>query len=216
MKVKKHDFIEIEYIGKIKETDKIFDLTSEKLAKEKNLYNPNIEYKPKIICVGENFIIPGLDKRLIGKETNKTYTLEIPAIEAFGKKDPKLIRLVSTSKFKDKNIRPFPGLQLNIDGFIGTIRTVSGGRITIDFNHPLAGHNLIYEIKINKIIKDIKTKLKSIVKLFFKKEEVELKEDLAIIKADIPEKLQKILEDKIKKLIPKIKKVKFEKETKKK
>ncbi len=213
MKIKKHDFIEIEYTGKIKDTDKIFDLTNEKLAKEKNLYNPNMEYGPKIICVGENFIIPGLDKRIMGKELKK-YIIEIPKEEAFGKKDPKLIRLVSTSKFKDQKIRPFPGLQLNIDGIIGTIRTVSGGRTTIDFNHPLAGRDLIYEIKINKIIKDTKTQLNSIVKLFFKKEEVELKEDTATIKADIPEKLQKIIQEKIIKLIPKIKKINFEKEEK--
>lgn len=214
MKIKKHDFIEIEYTGKIKGTDQIFDLTSEKLAKEKKLFNANIGYGPKIICVGEKFIVPGLDKRLIGKEIKK-YNLEIPSEEAFGKKDPKLIRLVSTSKFKDQKIRPFPGLQINIDGFIGVIRTVSGGRTTIDFNHPLAGRDLIYEIKINKIIKDTKTQLNSIVKLFFRNEKAELKEDTATIKADIPEKLQKIIEEKIKKLIPKIKKVKFEKPSKK-
>lgn len=214
MKIKKHDFIEIEYTGKIKDTDQIFDLTSEKLAKEKKLFNPNIEYGSKIICVGEKFIVPGLDKRLIGKELKK-YTIEIPKEEAFGKKDPKLIRLVSTAKFKNQKIRPFPGLQLNIDGIIGTIRTVSGGRTTIDFNHPLAGRDLIYEIKINKIIKDTKTQLNSIVKLFFRKEKTELKENTAIIKADIPEKLQKIIQDKIKKLIPKIKKVNFLKTTKK-
>lgn len=213
MKIKKNDFIEIEYTGKIKDSDKIFDLTSEKIAKEKNLFNPNIEYGPKIICVGEKFIVPGLDKRIIGKEIKK-YTIEIPKEEAFGKKDPKLIKLVSTSIFKKQKIRPFPGLQINIDGFIGTIRTVSGGRTTVDFNHPLAGRDLIYEIKINKIIKDTKTQLNSIVKIFFKKEKTELKENTATIKADIPEKLQKIIQEKIKKLIPKIKKINFEKPSK--
>lgn len=213
MKIKKHDFIEVEYTGKIKSTNQIFDLTDEKIAKEKNLFNPNIEYNPKVICVGEKFIVAGLDKQLIGKETKK-YTIEIPKEEAFGKKDPKLIKLVSTSIFKKQKIRPFPGLQVNIDGFMGVIRTVSGGRTTVDFNHPLAGRDLIYEIKINKIIKDTKIQLNSIVKLFFKNEKVELKEDIATIKADIPEKLQKIIQEKIKKLIPKIKKINFEKPSK--
>lgn len=214
MPIKEHDFIEIEYTGKIKDTDQIFDLTDEKLAKEKNLFNQDLEYGPKVICIGENFIIPGLDKRLIGKELKK-YEFEISPEEAFGKKDPKLIRLVSTSVFKDKEIRPFPGLQVNIDGFIGTIRTVSGGRTTIDFNHPLAGRTLIYEIKINKIITDTKEQLNSIVKLFFKNEKAELKENIATIKANMPEKLQKIISEKIKKLIPAIKEIKFEKTKKK-
>lgn len=213
MPIKKQDFVEIEYTGRVKETNQIFDLTDEKLAKEKNLFNPDMEYGPKVICVGENFIVSGLDKRLQNQELGK-YEFEIPPEEGFGKKDPKLIKLVSTSIFKGQEIKPFPGLQLNIDGFVGTIRTVSGGRTTIDFNHPLAGRTLVYDIKINRVVKDAKEKLDSVVKLFFKKEKAELKEDIATIKANIPEKLQKIIEEKIKKLIPEVKKVIFEKEKK--
>lgn len=213
MTIKEHDFVEIEYTGRIKDTNQIFDLTDEKTAKENHLFNPNAEYGPRTICIGENFIIPGLDKRLIGKDV-KEYEFEIPPEEAFGKKDLKLIKLVSTSIFKNQEIKPFPGLQINIDGMVGTIRTVSGGRTTIDFNHPLAGRTLLYKIKIKKIVTDTKEKLNSIINIFFKNQKFEFTEDTVTLHLDIPEKLQAPIGDKIRNLVPEIKKVIFEKQEK--
>ena len=208
MKIKKYDFIELDYIGKIKELNKIFDLTNEEAAKKNNLYNPNIKYSSIIICVGLGSLVKGLDDALIGKE-EKQYIIELAAENAFGKKDPKLMKLVPTNIFKKQNIIPVPGLQINIDGLMGTIRTVSGGRTIIDFNHPLAGKNLIYEINIKRILKDEKEKIKSFLEFYVKEPKFELKGSALAINSEIKKQIQDGIAKKIKEIFPEIKTISF-------
>ena len=85
MKIKKGDFVELDYVGMLTEEGKIFDLTSEKLAKEKGIHQAHRHYGAKIICVGEGNIVRGIDEFLVGKET-RTYTLPLSPEQAFGKK----------------------------------------------------------------------------------------------------------------------------------
>lgn len=207
-KTKKNDFIEIDYLGKIKDTNQIFDLTDEEIAKENKIHNPNAKYGPVIICIGQKDVIPGLDENLENQELNKKLTFNIEPEKGFGKKNPKLLKLMPAKIFKDKNIKPFPGLQVNFDGTIGTIRTISGGRIIVDFNHPLAGRNITYEITIKRIIKQAKEKLNSILQMFIKEPKFEIKEGKATIH-DIPQPIRKLLEKRIKETIPEIKHIDF-------
>ena len=156
--IKNHDFVEIDYVAKIKGLDQIFDLTNKKDATAHNFYDEHRKYGSMIICVGENNLISGLDKNLLGKKPGK-YKFEIDSNEGFGKKNPKLIKLVGKNIFIKQNINPVPGLQINIDGAIGTIRSISGGRCIVDFNHPLAGRDLEYDVNVIKIITDNKDKI---------------------------------------------------------
>ena len=201
--IKKNDFVEIEYTGRLKESNAVFDTTQEKVAKENDLYDKNADYSPLIICVGENHILKGLEEQMIGKETGKEYAFEVSSDNAFGRKDPKLIQLVPTNKFRQQNIQPFPGLQLNIDGVFGVVKTVSGGRCLVDFNHPLAGRDLVYNVKINKIVDDSKEKLESLLKmhLHIKDAEIEIKEDYAVI--NLKHKIPKDAEEEFKKIASK-------------
>lgn len=211
MKVKKHDFIELEFVGRIKNSWKIFDLTNEEIAKENNIHNPNARYKPIIICVGEGEVVKGLDAALEGKETGKDYTIEVKTEDAFGKKNAKLMKLVSTNMFKKQNINPFPGLQVNIDNTLATIVTVNGGRTMVDFNHPLANKDIVYDIKINRIITDDKEKLKGFLEmnLHLKDPEIKLEKGIATINLDMPEAFVKQIEKEVKKRIPSIKSIRF-------
>ena len=145
--IKKHDFVEIEYTGRIREDNSIFDTTEEKVAKENNAYDEHSDYGALVICVGENHLPKALEEQLVGKETGKDYRIEIAHEDAFGKKEARLIQMIPLNKFRQQKIQPFPGLQLNIDGMFGIVRTVSGGRCLVDFNHPLAGKDLAYEVK---------------------------------------------------------------------
>ncbi len=213
MKIKKHDFIELDYVGRIKTTNQIFDLTIEDVAKKEHIHNEKFKYEPITICVGENNIIPGIDEFLIDKDLG-SYTVEVPPEKAFGNKDAKLIRVMPIKLFLEKKINPVPGLQINIDNLIGTIRSVSGGRIIVDFNHPLAGKHLIYEIKIKSILTNDEEKLKSLVKMYLNSES-KLEDSKAIIKTEIPVKLQEEMIKKLKELLPNIKEVIFEKQNNK-
>jgi FKBP-type peptidyl-prolyl cis-trans isomerase 2 len=213
--VKKNDFIEIEYTGKVKELDVVFDTTDEKTAKENELYDKNSSYGPIIVCVGQNQVIRGLDKDLEGKDIGKDYKVLVEPEDGFGKKDAKLIDLIATNKFIKQNIQPMPGLQVNMDGRIGTIKTVSGGRTLVDFNHPLAGKQLEYDFKINRIVEDDREKIKSIIdmSLNLKETEVEVKDKKAEIKMkikqDLPKPVQDVIKNKITELVPSVKEVDF-------
>ena len=211
--VKKHDFVEIEYTGRIKEDNTIFDTTEENVAKENGIYDKNADYSPSVVCIGENHILKGLEEQMIGKEAGKEYTFEIIADNAFGRKDAKLIQLIPTNKFRQQNIQPMPGLQLNIDGMFGIIKTVSGGRCLVDFNHPLAGKDLVYKVKINRIVDDDKEKLNSLLKihLHVKDAEIEMKENSVDIKSNhsIPNQAQEEFRNIVNRVVPSIKKVDF-------
>jgi len=209
--IKKGTFIEINYTGLIKESNKVFDTSQEEIAKKENIFNKNLTYKSIIICVGEHQILPGLDEELENKELGN-YEFEIPPEKAFGKKNPKLMQLVSTANFKKQNIIPYLGLQVNIDGILGIIRTVTPGRAIIDFNHPLSGKNLIYKIEIKRIVTDVKEQLDSLISFYSRKFTTEIKQDEAIIKADLPENLKENIEKTILRLIYSIKKITILKE----
>ena len=210
--LKKHDFVEIEYTGKIKDGNIVFDTTYEKVAKENKLES-HTGYGPVVVCVGEEQLLKGLDKNIEGKEIGKEYDIDIKPEDAFGKKDAKLIQLVPTNKFKQQNIQPMPGMQLNIDGVVGTIKTVSGGRTLVDFNHPLAGKELLYKVKVNKKIIDDKEKLIGYLKLSLgiKDFEAEIVNGNAKIslKKEIPKEVEERLSKKIIELISNIKKIEF-------
>ena len=212
-KIKKGDFIEIDYIGRLAFNNNIFDLTDEKLAKENNLFDANMEYGPVVICVGEKNILEGLDEAIEGKETEKDFKVTLKPEKAFGKKNPKLIRIVSKGRFKDQE--PYPGMQIQLGGAIATVRSVSSGRVIVDMNHPLAGRDLIYEVKVHEKIDDIKKQIGCLLRfgMLLKENEygIEIKEGEAEIKVkrEIPKEVEKPFNEAVKKLIPNLKKVVF-------
>jgi len=211
--VKKDDFIELEYTGKVKGEDFVFDTTNESTAKESGLDGEGAKFGPMIICVGENQVLKGLDNVLPGKEIGKDYSVDITAEDAFGKKNTKYVQLINTSKFKKQGIQPMPGLQVNIDNMVGIVKTVTGGRTMVDFNHPLSSKDLTYDFCINKIITDDTIKAKSFLGIMFGEQnvDIELKEGILKVKTKIklPDEVGQKVKDKLKKVIPNIKKVVF-------
>lgn len=210
-KIKNKDFVELEYTGIVKETGMIFDTTDKKLAQENGIHNPNIEYAPAIICVGQNQLIANLDAKLVDKELNKEYEIELGT--AFGMKDAKLLKFVSKATFKKKGVDPQPGMQVQIDNNIGTIRTISGGRILVDFNHPLATKDIIYKVKPLRILEDDEEKVKQLIKLELriKPEHTSFKDGKVIIdsKQEVPKEFTDILTKRIQEMVPAVKEMEF-------
>jgi len=193
-------FIEIKYTGRIKDGE-VFDTTDKKVAEENNIYNPKTRYGPAIVCLGEQHLIKGLDEALKDKKEGK-YTIEVDAENGFGKRDAKLIQLIPTQKLKENNIRPFPGLQLNVDGQIATVKSVSGGRCMVDFNHPLSGKDLIYEVEILRDVEDDVEKVKSILEIEAKlKPEVIKEKDEIVLIGKLPDNIKDIIKKRLSELI---------------
>ncbi|MBR9676477.1 peptidylprolyl isomerase [Candidatus Woesearchaeota archaeon] len=211
MSIKKGDFIELNYTGRTSDDGLVFDTTSQEVAKTSEAPTKRTTYEPIIVCVGEKQLIKGVDDSLIGKTLGKTYTIKLSAEEAFGKKDGKLLQLVSTSTFTKNQIKPFIGLEVNVDNMYGVIKSVTGGRTMVDFNHPLSGKDVEYEVTLLKKVVDDKQKIVSLITSLLNtpNPDVEVKEEKAIIKTEIPTPAKEFLEKKIKELIPKIKSVSF-------
>jgi FKBP-type peptidyl-prolyl cis-trans isomerase 2 len=207
------EFIELDYTGRLKDNHQVFDTTQKEVAKKEGIFNSKQEYCPAIICVGEKQLLHGLDAQLLGKEIGKEYNIELPPEQAFGKKDAKLLKLISTSQFTKQQIMPTPGMQIDIDGTIGTVRSVTGGRTFVDLNHPLSGKEVVYTVKINRIVTDDAEKVKALLRLELqiKPEHIDFKEGTIHVesKVDVPKELSELLKERIANMIPAVKELKF-------
>ena len=156
--IKKHDFVEVDYTGKLPDGT-LFDTTSETVALEHHFHAEKTKYGPIIICVGEHQILPGLDQEIMGKEIGTEYTMTLAPENAFGKRDIKQLKVIPLNTFRQHNLAPQPGLQVDVDGERGTVTSVSGGRVIVNLNHPLAGKEVVYTIKVNRKVTDVQEQL---------------------------------------------------------
>lgn len=200
MTIKEGDFIQINYTGSA--DNAVFDTTEAIVAKEAGIFSSKTTYGPVTIVVGERHVIKGLDEGLVGKELGK-HSFDIEDIDAFGKKDAKKLQLLPTKVFTKENINPYPGLQVNIDDTIGVVRSVSGGRTIVDFNHPLSSKTVHYDVDVLKIVDDTKEQIQAFFDIMGAKiEDITLSEDKAVIKtqAPLPEPFTKPLGEDISRL----------------
>ena len=163
MSLKNGDFIKINYTGKF-EDGIIFDTTIETISKENNIYNENGVYGGDVIIIGAKNTIDGLDEDFLNKDVGYETTIKLSPEKAFGISDPKLITSVSISKIKNGNIKV--GSVIEQNGRQGIITRIIGRRVTIDFNSPLKGKNVIYTYKIEKKIDDLKEKINGLFTLY--------------------------------------------------
>ena len=212
MAIKKGNFIELNYTGRIDDSTKaVFDTTEESKAKEVGIYNPKTKYGTIVVPLGEGYLLKGLDKQLEGQDLGK-HTFQIEAVDAFGKKDAKKLQLIPMKFFKKDNVRPAAGLQINIDGEIGIVRSVSGGRVIVDFNHPLSSKDLIYDVDVIRVVDNKEEQVNAVFNLLgFKVDKVIVDGDKATITSSVklPEELTKPLSADITRLTG-IKEVSFE------
>ena len=199
MTLKEKDFIEIEFTGRIKEGEEIFDSN---IKNELQKLNPNAEAKPFIFSLGEDMFLKGVDEYLIGKNLGK-YKIELIPEKAFGKRNSQLIQRMSIKIFHEQKINPVQGYSFNFDGRFGRIIAVSGGRVLVDFNNPLAGKEVIYEINVLRKIENIDEKIKALNDFFFRRDfefEIENKKLKLIVNKGF-EKFVELFKDKYQELV---------------
>jgi peptidylprolyl isomerase len=141
------DFVLVEMTGRTLETDEVFDTTDEELAKTEGIHEEGRTYGPKLVVVGEGWVLKGLDDRLAGLKLEETAEVEIPAEEAFGARNPENVRTMPFRALRSKGINPVVGQQIELDGRTAMVRSVGAGRVQLDYNHPLAGRKIVYHVK---------------------------------------------------------------------
>lgn len=209
--MKKGDFVEIEFIGRVAATGEVFDVTSAEEAKAARVYNEKQTYGPALAVIGAHMAVPGVEEQLEKMKPGEEREFEVGYGKAFGKRDPKLIKIVARGKFLEKNINPVPGLFVDIDGMQARIRSVSGGRVVVDFNHPLAGKDLKYKVKVVRHITGTLEKAQALLKHYNLEAETNLKEGVLTLKTEkeLPKPVKELLERFIKEWLPEVKRIEF-------
>jgi len=110
--------------------------------------------RPLEFTVGTGAVIPGFDNAVIGMTTGDKKTVSIPVDEAYGPVNPEAIQAVSKTEFPDDFVAEVGGSvtgQANGQNFMASIVSVEDETITLDFNHPLAGKELTFNIELVSI-----------------------------------------------------------------
>lgn len=167
MAINNGDFVRLNFTGKVKETGDVFDTTYEDVAKDADLYMEEKTYKPIPIVVGGNHLLPAIEESIEGLEAGESKTIEVSSDDAFGDRQSDLVQLIPMREFKKQGITPVPGMPISAGERTGKVLTVNGGRVKVDFNHELAGKDLIYDVDVIEIIEDDEDKIKSMIELHY-------------------------------------------------
>ena len=181
-------FVRLNYTGKVKETGDVFDTTYEEVAEEAGIKNPEKDYHPMVLAVGSSQLMPKLHEEIQKLDIGDKKTVEVAAEDAFGKRDPSKIQLIPMKEFKKQNIKPFVGMPLSLEGNPGIVRTVDGGRVRVDFNHELAGKDIVYDLEIVEAIEDNVEKILGLIEVYYGNPNLNLEE----VQIDIEDGIAKI------------------------
>ena len=163
MAVKPGDFLLVNLTLKVKESGETVDTTYDAVAKDAHIHREDSTYGPRFIILGEGWLPKGLEDSLVGVDVGKQTTVELAPEKGYGNRDPSKMRLVPLRRFRDKGIDPVPGAQVEFDGRPATVRAVGAGRVQVDYNHPLAGRTLIYDVSVEKVLEDENEKILNII-----------------------------------------------------
>ncbi|MDY6769944.1 MAG: FKBP-type peptidyl-prolyl cis-trans isomerase [Candidatus Nanohaloarchaea archaeon] len=160
------DVVEIDYVGRVQDTGEIFDLTSEEVAEEEGYETQEMELGPVKVLIGAGHVIPGLESALKEMEAGDERTVEVDAADAFGERDGDSIETFSRGEFEEYDVEPRRGLVVEIDGRRGKIVSASAGRVRVDFNHPLAGKDLEYDVEVLDVVDDVEDRVAAVLEYY--------------------------------------------------
>ncbi|MCK4319726.1 FKBP-type peptidyl-prolyl cis-trans isomerase [Candidatus Micrarchaeota archaeon] len=159
--VKKGDFIRIELEGR-KEDGVIFDSTKGEVAKKLHK-----KEGPLLVVYKYDRLVKGIEDALEKMKEGEEKELHLTSENSFGKRKKNLVKVFPLTDFQKNKLMPKPGATIHIDTkngrIYGTIKSVNGGRVMIDFNHPLAGENVSYKIKLVKVYDMLEDKIKELL-----------------------------------------------------
>ncbi len=163
MALRDGDFILIEYTVRVKETGNIVDTTNEEIARREGIYDSNKVYGPTLVVVGKGWVIKGLDEALKELDVGVEKEIEIPPEKAYGPRDPSKVKVYSLREFRRRGIDVRIGDAIDFGGQTGIVKSITGGRVVVDFNHPLAGKTLVYKVKVLEKLEEPVEKLRALV-----------------------------------------------------
>ena len=112
--------------------------------------------EPLTLTIGHAEITPGLEKYLIGLCAGDQRRINIPGDEVYGSRDPDAIQIIARDEFPPE-LTPEPGQVLGFatpsgEEIPALVLAVEDDGVQVDFSHPLAGHDLIFEVEILTVV----------------------------------------------------------------
>lgn len=110
--------------------------------------------EPLEFTLGQGQVIPGFEQAITGMEPGGEQTVTIPSDQAYGERRGDLVFAVPRAQFPP-DLDPQPGQQLQVQQganvAVVTVHDVTDEAVTLDANHPLAGHDLTFELSLVEI-----------------------------------------------------------------
>lgn len=115
------------------------------------LIDSNFDTAPATFVVGDGQLLEGFERTLLGMSAGDEAIVDISPEQGFGMTNPNNIQRLPRAQFKDMELEP--GLVISFadagNGELpGVISDFDDKMVSVDFNHPLAGKHLKFEVKI--------------------------------------------------------------------
>jgi len=163
MSLEKGSLIFANYTARVKDTGEGIESTTESEAKKLNIYDAERKYEPRLVAVGEGWLIAGLDEEIQKMEVGQKKEIELSPEKAFGKRDPTQTRMVPLRKFGEKEHELEVGDSVEIDNRVGIVRFIGSGRAQVDFNHRLAGKSIVYDFEVLSKVETDQDKIRALI-----------------------------------------------------
>jgi len=188
---KKGQLILLDYTAKIKDSGEVFESTNEEEAKKHSIHDPNLKYMPKLVSVGEAWVLKGLDDALPETKEGEKKTIEVSAEKGFGARDKGKVRMIPLRKLGEDQEKVSVGDTVEIDNKKGIIRFIGSGRVQIDYNHRFAGKTIIYDVNVKKSLDTDDDKISEILKsrLPVENDQINFKKTGNVVEITIPEEI---------------------------
>lgn len=120
-----------------------------------NVFDSSEKRDPIEFVVGEGKVIKGFDKAVTGMKVDEEKDVKISPAQGYGERDDRLVRPFPKSKLPPEP-KPQPGMILSLKGpngqtVMAKIDSIDGDDVLLDFNHPLAGKNLNFKLRLVEV-----------------------------------------------------------------
>ncbi|RUM66391.1 MAG: peptidylprolyl isomerase [Sulfurospirillum sp.] len=116
-----------------------------------DILDSNKGHQPLDFITGKNQIIPGLEEKLMEMSKGEEKSIDVAAADAYGTVNPEAVETLPREQFAGLDLQE--GMQLYGQGENGetvmvTVKSFDDNTVTIDYNHPLAGKDLTFNVKV--------------------------------------------------------------------
>lgn len=120
-----------------------------------DVIDSNFNTSPATFVVGDGNLLPGFERALFGMSAGESNTYVIKPEDGFGQSNPNNMQVMSRDQFDD-SLELVEGLMLSFADaqkaeLPGIVAAFDDKTVTIDFNHPLAGRNILFEVQILQV-----------------------------------------------------------------